>query len=265
MKARQWLLSSAGSAVPRLISMVFAGMAAALFFASAVFQQRASHARWVTALETQGPDSLSIESHEYDYYLPIAGYIPLPDTGVPLGIGLMLQSAGVFMLLLCLLSAARPSDKIMLSLQLLLGLLVIPGYAIIGDNAIRSELAGVPADLNWSSPVLLTTEFAFVPLIDLCVLCWRWFPVLAVACFFLLGTTILGNIIIYLLVAPLVTGYTSHDTTPGTETIMALSTAAAGVAMLVVIFALISRRRGLRANALTAGIAAGATNNPPAG
>ncbi len=92
--------------------MVFAGMAAALFFASAVFQQRASHTRWVTALERRKDRTACLsKATEYDYYLPIAGYIPIPDTGVPLGIGLMLQSAGVIMLLLCLLSAARPATR----------------------------------------------------------------------------------------------------------------------------------------------------------
>jgi hypothetical protein len=52
------------------------------------------------------------------------------------------------------------------------------------------------------------------------------------ACAFLIGSTGLGWFLASYLVAPLITGG-SHDTAPWSETVVAASTAAAGIAMIL--------------------------------
>jgi len=244
MKITAWLSKPAGTAVPRTTSIVCASLAALLFFASALLQLRASHSRWVTFAGTLGPTDFSIESHEYDYYLPGEGYLPIPDTGVPMGTGLLLQSAGMVLLLLCLLSSSSPGGRISRNIQLTLGLLASASCALIGYDALRTELDGEPPGLTTSVVSQVIILLGFVALGALCAMCLRWFPAVGIACFCLLGTTVLGFLVIYLFVAPMFTGYVSHDTTPGTETIMALTTAVAGLFMLISVIALLCQGMG---------------------
>jgi len=246
MKIAVWLSRVAGTAVPRPTSVVCAGLAAFLFFASTLLQLRASYSRWITFAGTLRPTDRSIESHEYDYYLqgfmPSERYLLIPDTGVPLGNGLLLQSVGIALLLLCVLTSG-PVGAIRHCIQLLLGLLVMLSYMLIGYHALRTELEGTPpgtTGTGWSQLVIL---LGFIALVVLCVMSFRRFPGAAIAWFCLLGTTIFGYVMIDLFLAPVLTLYTSPDTTPGTETIMALTTAAAGLSMLVCMIALIRQGR----------------------
>jgi hypothetical protein len=52
------------------------------------------------------------------------------------------------------------------------------------------------------------------------------------ACVFLIGSTALGGMLAASLIAPLIANGGSHDTTPWTESVVAASTAAAGLAMI---------------------------------
>ena len=62
---------------------------------------------------------------------------------------------------------------------------------------------------------------------------WRKPRSAMITCVFLLGSTALGYVLAAFLIAPIVAGEASHDTTPWTETVVAASTAAAGVAMIL--------------------------------
>lgn len=52
------------------------------------------------------------------------------------------------------------------------------------------------------------------------------------ACLFLIGSTWLGYFIATYQIAPIFAGYMSHDTAPWTETVVAVWTATAAVAMI---------------------------------
>ena len=234
---------SAPPAPPRRSALFFAALTALLLLASAALQLRASAARWVEFGSTVGDNELSVESDQYDYFFPAGEFFPLPHTGIPLGIALLIQAAALLCLLATLIGVRERTSRAVFFTALPLGVLAALGFALQGLHAWLSAFEQQPSALADSWLVSLALLIAFLALCALSILCCFSIPLLGIAAAFLLGSTMIGYFISSSLLAPLLTGYVSHDTTPGTETIVALSTAAASLTMLAGLITLTVQRR----------------------
>lgn len=230
-------------APPHKTALIFAAGTALLLLASAALQLRASATRWITFGSTVGTQELSVESDQYDYYFPVGEFIPLAHTGMPLGIALKIQALALLCLLATLGALRERSTRAIVFSALPLGVLAAIGFALLGLHALLSALEGQPSALPGSWLFHLALLIGFLALCALSILCCLSVPLLGLAAAFLLGSTLVGYFLSSYLLAPLLTGYVSHHTTPGTETIVALSTAAAAITMLSVLISLASQRR----------------------
>ncbi|TFD65401.1 hypothetical protein [Cryobacterium ruanii] len=106
-------------------------------------------------------------------------------------------------------------------------------FGLIGVHAVISGLIGAPSPLQFSPVQLSLTLVGFVGLIALAARWLRDSWAASAACLLLLGLTLPGYFLTTFQIAPALVGYQSHDTTPFTETIVAASRIAAGIAMLV--------------------------------
>jgi xanthine/uracil permease len=97
--------------------------------------------------------------------------------------------------------------------------------------------------VQWLPAQIVLMLAGLAGLIALGALWLRSSGIVAVAWLFLAGSTVPGYLLASFVVAPALTGYQSHDTTPWTETIVGATTAAAGVAMLVAALVSAVRRR----------------------
>ena len=229
--------------------MLFAAATALLFLVSSGFQLQAANSRWITHGNGSGFSQLSIEDHAFDYFLSQEPFIAIPGTSVPFGIGMLIQAAGVLCLVACLLAMQPPTARLRRILQFGLGFIAALGTAMICYQALRTGLDGVPfTPLSASGLAIAVYLAATVALIALCLSSPVNWPYFGVSFFCLLGTTIPGYLVTYLIIAPAVLSYGSHDTTPGTETLLAVSTGLAGLAMLLALAAIVFR--GKRAEAL---------------
>jgi propanediol dehydratase large subunit len=113
--------------------------------------------------------------------------------------------------------------------EILLAVLVAGSFAIRGAHAILSGVAGAPSSLHNTGAL---EWFGILGLIALGVLWQRKSLAVTAACIFLIGGTDLGRLLAAFVIAPMFAAGVSHDTTPWTETVVAASAAAAGVAML---------------------------------
>lgn len=121
-------------------------------------------------------------------------------------------------------------------IEIVLAILVAASFIMHGTHALVSGVTGAPSELQ-NSMWLIRTQL-LVGLASLIALASMWGPRLRAAmaaCLFLLGSTIVGEIVANFMIAPMIAGGTSHDTTRWSETVIAVSTAAAAVAMLYAI------------------------------
>ena len=201
--------------------------AAGLILGSAALQLVASLQRWVTAYESWTRTDRLVEDNLFDYSYPADPWENVGTAAQQFGAGYLLLSLGM----LALLRAAPPSQTVRMRV---LALVVACSLALDGGHALVTGLINTPTPvqhvlvLQW-----LLSLAGFLSLIVLGALWWRTSRAVALAYAFLLGTTVPGYLCSMYLLAPLVTGYQSFDTTPWTETIVAGSTAAAGVTVLV--------------------------------
>lgn len=239
----RWLGGTSAATPQSWAAVIFASGAALFFVASCWFQLSAAHARWITFPAGLDPSDLSVEDHLYDYYLASEPFLMIPGTSGPFGIGMLLQAAGVVLLTMCLLSL-RPRQSFRRgSLQLILGLLLSASCAIVGYESLLTFRNGTPPHESGSTALADTLlTLGFFAAIGLCLLCARRCPALSLAVFFTLGTNVHGYIFACYIVAPLLTFYSSHDTTPGTETVVALSTGISGLLLLVAAWLLVRSR-----------------------
>lgn len=149
----------------------------------------------------------------------------------------MVQALGVLAMALAVLMLPGKTGRrsgVAAVLEIVLALLVAAWFGVNGAHALVSGIIGTPSPLQhlWALELV-----GFAGLIALGVIWWRRSWAAMIACAFLLGSSMVGSLIAGYLIAPTITGYISHDTTPWTETVVAVWTALAGVAMLLAAWA----------------------------
>ena len=197
---------------------------AGLFLGSAMLQFVASLERWVVLRNSATRTETSIEDHLFDYSYPADPWENLGTTAQLFGVGLLLVALGI----LAMARVARNGR-----VERILSLATAASFGIAGVHALVSGLLGVPSPLQYLPVQVLLNLVGFVGLIALAARWMRTAWAASVSCVLLLGVTLPGYLLATFQIAPVLAGYQSHDTTPFTETIVAVSTAAAGVAMLV--------------------------------
>ena len=227
------------------VSVRWSLAAAGLFLAAAALQLVASLERWVVLSASWTRTDTSIEDHRFDYSYPADPWENLGTTAQFFGLGLLLLALGIR----ALARSAASRDG---GLERMLTVATAASFGITGMHALVSGLMGVPSPLQFLPVQVLLSLIGFAGLIALSVRWLRASWASSVACLLLLGVTLPGTIVVTFQIAPAILGYQSHDTTPFTETIVALCTAAAGFAMLVAAgVAERSRRRSAAQSQLT--------------
>ncbi|PJJ62428.1 hypothetical protein [Compostimonas suwonensis] len=206
-------------------SVIWSLAAAGLLLGSAALQLVASLERWVVLGGSWTRDDISVEDHLFDYSYPADPWENLATTAQFFGAGVLLLAPGI----LAMARAARRGGI----LERVLAVAVAASFGLTGAHALVSGLTGAPSPAQ-SLPVQgILSLIGFVGLIILAVYWLRTSPASSIACLFLLGATLPGYLVATFEIAPMIAGYQSYDTTPWTETIVAASTAAAGLAMII--------------------------------
>lgn len=237
-------------------AIIFSLTAAGLFLGSAVLQFVASLQRWVVFRSSLGPDGIMAEDHLYDYFFPfesmdpvgtIDAWEPVGTAAQLFGTGLLIQALGILAMAIGVVALPGAASRhsairvITAVCEVMLATVVAAAFGIYGAHALISGLAGAPSPLQ---PWVAIGWLGFAGLGALGALWLSRSREAALACVFLIGSSLAGYLIATYLIAPVVAGYTSHDTTPWTETVVAASTAAAAVAMLLVVRR--TARKGVR-------------------
>ncbi|WP_105036882.1 hypothetical protein [Cryobacterium aureum] len=220
--------SALPSRTPGKASSLWSTMAGGLFLASATLQLIASLQRWVVySAGWTRTDSL-IEDHRFDYFYP-------SDPWENVGVAAQLFGAGMILLALGVLALANtPRLRVGRSTQVV-PLVVALAFGITGVHAVVSGLAGIPSPAQYL-PVQIA--LSLIQSVGLLFLGLRWLPAswsATVSCLFLLGSTLPGYLVATFVIAPALAGYQSYDTTPWTETIVAATTALAGIGLLLAV------------------------------
>ncbi|MBP2413429.1 hypothetical protein JOF48_002228 [Arthrobacter stackebrandtii] len=243
MAAKEGSSVHARTAHLRTLSVLSMAGAAALFLVSAALQLAASLQRWVVFRGAGPHEEFRGEDHLYDYFFPLDPWQNVGWAAQAFGAGTLAQALGVaLMAAAMLLMPAAPSGGRALGVEIAAAALVTASFGFIGTHALMS------ASTDTASPLQHFGAITWMPLAGLLVLGVRWLaraPAVAAACVFLLGSTVPGYLVAAFLIAPFAAGYISHDTTPWTETVMASTTAAAGISLLVAARA--ARRPGVAA------------------
>lgn len=212
-------------------SVIGSLIAAALFLVAAALQLTASLQRWVVFAGSRTGDDRSVEDHLYDYSYPYEPWEPIGTAAQLYGAGLLLTAVGVLILPIgvAAMRRRRTRYRVVLTIgEVVTAALVAGALGIDGAHALISGLTGTPSPLQHTGAV---GWVAFFGLIALGVI-WHSSRAAVTTCAFLIGSTWLGYLLAAFVIAPLFAGG-SHDTTRWTETVVAATTAAAGIAMLV--------------------------------
>lgn len=164
------------------------------------------------------------------------------------GVGILIQAFAVVVMAIGILLApkiAKGRYSIVAIGEFGIAIVVAATFAVLGTHAFNSGIDGTP------SPLQNMWALGHIGLLGLLALAWLWWRKLrtaSVACLFLTGSTLMGYFLSMYLIAPIVTSGGSHDTTRWTESVVAASTAAAAVAIIMAARALLwPRQRKLRA------------------
>ncbi|WP_411732392.1 hypothetical protein [Paeniglutamicibacter sp.] len=220
---------------PRRASIIWFLAAAVLFLASAALQLAASLQRWVVFSGSRSPEDTSVEDHLYDYSFPFDPWESIGTAAQFFGVGVLILALGVLAMAFGVLGlpGAAGSRSV---IEIVLAILVAASFIMHGTHALVSGVTGAPSELQ-NTMWLIRTQL-LVGLASLIALASLWASRLRAAmaaCLFLLGSTIVGEIVANFMIAPMIAGGTSHDTTRWSETVIAASTAAAAVSMLYAI------------------------------
>ncbi|AZS36304.1 hypothetical protein CVS47_00905 [Microbacterium lemovicicum] len=213
-----------GSAPRKAARGRFPGLIASLLLlGSAALQQIAAVQRWAQADPVQ--EGRSIEDHLFDYMFPEQPWVP---------IGVAAELAGVADLLLaCGVGLAVFVGGRRFTVASVAAAPVILWFAYAGAHALLSGILGVPSALVSPVAALLLGTVAAVGLVAIAATVVRRSWATAVACLLLVGATWPGYVAAAFVIAPAFVGYQSFDSTPWTESVGAVATAAAGIALLV--------------------------------
>lgn len=216
-----------------------------LLLVSSGFQLAASNSRWIT--HAAGVGDYAIEDNRFDYYLAADPVILLPGTHLPFGIGMLLQAAGLAFLTAAVLMLRPRASAAVRRAQLLLGAAVAAGFALIGADSLRIAATGQISEASATDWLVVAIVFLTSPaLLALGIMAWLRVPAVGIAMLFAQCASPIGYLAIAVLFAPAITGYAPYDATPGTETIVAIGSAAAGAAALLAAVQLIRKRRSGR-------------------
>ncbi|KQQ21817.1 hypothetical protein ASF48_00755 [Rathayibacter sp. Leaf299] len=206
-------------------SPAWALLAAAAFLASAALQLQAAVQRWLIVGEAGTPADRTIQDHLYDYSMPADPWVNVGAAAQVFGVATLLLAAGI----LALMRALAPVSAVFRASAVA----VAAVFALNGAHALVSGLLGAPTPIG--AP-LLQMALSLIPVLGLGALAVRALGrsvALGVAFACLLGSTMPGVLLATFVIAPAVMGFQSHDTTPWSEAVTAVSTAAAGLAALV--------------------------------
>lgn len=164
------------------------------------------------------------------------------------GVGILIQAFAVVVMAIGIILApkiAKGRYSIVAIGEFGIAIVVAATFAVLGTHAFNSGIDGTP------SPLQNMWALGHIGLLGLLALAWLWWRKLrtaSVACLFLTGSTLMGYFLSMYLIAPIVTSGGSHDTARWTESVVAASTAAAAVAIIMAARALLwPRQRKLRA------------------
>lgn len=222
--------STAGKSSGRhRVSVFFLLAAAGVFLCAAALQLLASLQRWVGFRQSLSPNEILAEDGRYDYSFPIDPWENVGTAAEQNGPGMLLVALGTLLVTTGVMT--HPGIKTEWSraaCEAAIATLVAGAFALHGTHALLSGSQGSPSALQSSLWVWLIGAGGLVALAAL----WRRRSRAAVlTCVFLLGTSGVGALVAALLIAPLIAGGMSHDTTPWTETVIAAFTALAGMAV----------------------------------
>lgn len=193
---------------------------------SAGLQLVAAIERWVVHSDAWTRGDASVEDHLFDYSSPAAPWEHLGSTAQFFGAGILLLALGF-------LAASRAVPETNSAFQRVLVVVVAVSFASSGAHALVSGVFGAPTLLQVPPLPSFLSLAGFVGLI---LLASRWLRsawLASVACVLLLGSTMPGYLLASFQIAPAIVGYQSHDTTPWTEAVVAVTTGAAGTVLLI--------------------------------
>jgi hypothetical protein len=203
-------------------------VAAGLLAASALLQLDASLQRWVTAAASWDDPEAGVQDGRFDHSFPSSEWVPLGDAALTHGLGVLLLALAV----LALARAAGITGR-----TGLVGTAVVAGtFAAIGAHALVSGLTGEPGPLAGTYLSTFLLNLAGCAAVAVAVARGRaphgtaWD---ALGGILLLGSSIVGQLLALLAIAPAIWGGTYSDTPIHTESVVATSTACVAVAMLV--------------------------------
>jgi hypothetical protein len=216
----------------RRFSVVLSLAAASLFLVSALLQADASLQRWVVFRGSLSADDISAEDHLYDYTFALDPWEPIGTTAQLFGAGTLVLAVGVVAMALGVATlphaAVHPGIAVV---EVAVAVAVAASFGVYGAHAYLSGVAGAPSSLQHMGALSLVAPAG---LLVLTACWWRRSTAARFACAFVFGSSEVGILLAAFVIAPIFAGGVSHDTTPWTETVVAASTAAAGVAMLFV-------------------------------
>ena len=194
--------------------------------------------RWVfTDLGTVGPDR-SLEDHLFDYVIPADPWVSVGSAATLFGLAYLLIGAA-----LILLGVASRATGDRVKGIVAVALVAAAPFVLVGLHALVSGVLGFASPLQYlvaaggalflgAAQVIALTLFAAV----VSRRSWIW----AIGVLLLIGVTVFGYVGAMIVVAPVIVGYQSYDTTPWTEGVLAANTALAAVVVCIGAFRVVA-------------------------
>ena len=201
-----------------------------LLFAAAALQQAASLQRWVTLVESEPENVIFAEDHRYDYFFPSGLWVNYGSVTEQYSLATLLLTLGMISLSFGVLVRTKSAPRLRIFTECALSAVVVAWFGISSLHVFLSGAIGAPSILQYLGILGALASFAGLAL---AVLWWRRAPVAAIGCLLLMGSTTIGYVIALILIAPIFASYTSHDTTPWAESVVAAMTVAAAFVFLI--------------------------------
>lgn len=224
---------SAERSVQRSGVAAVTALGATFLLLSAVLQVVASLERWVVARGGDESTDMSIEDHRFDYIVPAEPWENVGAAAQWFGAGSLALAAGVVLLGL---AGSRSAVRIALVV------LAAGPFALAGIHAFASGLLGIPSALVVVVSSLLSLGVQVIAVVALGVHTMRESRLRGLALVLVAGSTIAGLLVATFVIAPMIAGYQSYDTTPWSETVVAVWTAVPGIVAVAAAVAAARRR-----------------------